>query len=306
MIPVKPGAQGRGYAGRTMMSEISRRFTRQSLWGLRRAPGDSVRGRVVEQRWRWPSMLALTGTIPAFYLDMLQALPSAWAVAAYALAAAVIAAALVHTGWRSRHLARHVAANPLDVLLVLGLLAAALMPASGLSSGALALRLGVSLLTLVRMVWALQHLITRGGLMYLLFSATMILGLCGLGFWILEPRATTLGDGLWLAFTTAATVGYGDIVPSTPASKIFSVFVVMLGYGVLSLVTAAIATQWVEAEERQIEREILRDVHHQMDALRAEIKHLRQDLQLARVAPALPGAPGAATGTLQADAEPEP
>lgn len=287
-----------------MMSEISRRFRRQSLWGLRRAPGESVRGRLVEQRWRWPSMVALTGTIPAFYMDMQQALPSAWAVAAYALAACVIATALLHTAWRSRHLAGHVAANPLDVLLVLGLLAAAVLPASGLSSGALALRLGVSLLTLVRMVWALQHLITRGGLMYLLFSATMVLGLCGLGFWVLEPRATSLGDGLWLAFTTAATVGYGDIVPSTPASKIFSVFVVMLGYGVLSLVTAAIATQWVEAEERQIEREILRDVHHQMDALRAEIKHLRQDLHLARTVPA--GSQATAPGIADEGARREP
>ena len=265
-----------------MMSEISRRFRRQSMWGLRRAPGDSVRGRVVEQHWRWPSLLALAGTIPAFYLEMLQAVPTAWAAAAYALASVVVATALVHTGWRSRRLGPHVAANPLDVLLALGLLAAAVLPDSSHSTAALAMRLVVALLTLLRMVWALQHLITRGGLMYMLFSATLILGLCGLGFWVLEPRATTLGDGLWLAFTTAATVGYGDIVPSTPASKIFSVFVVMLGYGVLSLVTAAIAAQWVEAEERQIEREILRDVHRQMDALRAEISRLRDDLNLSR------------------------
>ena len=87
-----------------------------------------------------------------------------------------------------------------------------------------------------------------------------------------------MADGLWLAFTTAATVGYGDIVPSTPASKIFSVFVVMLGYGVVSLVTAAIATKWVETEERAIEREVLRDMHHQMDALRQEVAGLREQM----------------------------
>jgi voltage-gated potassium channel Kch len=92
-----------------------------------------------------------------------------------------------------------------------------------------------------------------------------------------EPKAITLGDGLWLAFTTAATVGYGDIVPSTPASKIFSVFVVMLGYGVLSLVTAAIATRWIGTEERIIEREILRGMHHEMLALKQEIAALRQE-----------------------------
>ena len=73
-------------------------------------------------------------------------------------------------------------------------------------------------------------------------------------------------------------MGYGDIVPSTPASKIFSVFVVMLGYGVVSLVTAAIATRWVETEERVIEHAVLRDMHRQMDALREELAGLRRDL----------------------------
>jgi voltage-gated potassium channel len=84
-----------------------------------------------------------------------------------------------------------------------------------------------------------------------------------------------LGDGLWLAFTTAATVGYGDIVPSTPASKIFAVFVVLLGFAVLSLVTASIAAMWVESHERRIEREILHDLHAQVRALRQDIAELR-------------------------------
>lgn len=272
-----------------MTSEISRRFHRGSLWGLRRAPGDSVRGRVTEQRWRWPSVLMLALTAPAFYVELLHSAPQWLATLAYLMAALTIATALLHTGWHSGRLAQHVAANPLDVALAGGLALAALLPPSSESIGALTWRLVVAFMTLVRMVWALQHLITRGGLLYMLLSATLTLGLCGVGFWWLEPRAETLGDGLWLAFTTAATVGYGDIVPSTPASKIFSVFVVMLGYGVLSLVTAAIATRWIETEERIIEREILRDVHRQMDALRSEIVALRQDLAAVRaLAPLLP------------------
>ncbi|MGL4576720.1 MAG: ion channel, partial [Burkholderiaceae bacterium] len=55
--------------------------------------------------------------------------------------------------------------------------------------------------------------ITRRGFVYSLVLCVLILGAGGVGFWILEPRATSLADGLWLAFTTAATVGYGDIVP---------------------------------------------------------------------------------------------
>jgi voltage-gated potassium channel len=125
---------------------------------------------------------------------------------------------------------------------------------------------------------AIHIRLDRGSLGYLLASATALLALCGLGFWWLEPTALTWADGLWLAFTTAATVGYGDIVPSTPASKVFSVFVVMLGFGVLSLVTAAIASRWIKTEERIIEREVLRDMHREMAALHRELAALRQNL----------------------------
>ena len=245
-----------------------------------------MRGRVSEQRWPWPTVLVLALTVPAFYVELLRAAPQWLATVAYWLSALTLAAALLHTGWRSRRLVGHVAASPTDVALVAGLMLAALLPPSSESSPALAVRLVVAFMTLLRVVWALQHLLTRSGLVYMLLSSAMILGLCGVGFWWLEPSATTLGDGLWLAFTTAATVGYGDIVPSTPASKIFSVFVVVLGFGVLSLVTAAIATRWIETEERIIEREILRDVHRQRDALHQEIVALRRDLSQVRAASA--------------------
>lgn len=261
-----------------MIGDLSQRFSRGSLWGLRQAPRDAVRGRQVERRWRWPVLVMLACTIPAFYAELLDE-PTPWiAKLAYALAALVTGLALVHTAVRSGGLARHLGANPLELALVGGLAVSVLLPESAHSTGALLFRLGVAFMTLVRMVWGIQHLITRGGLTYMLALAASVLGLCGIGFWWLEPKAHTLADGLWLAFTTAATVGFGDIVPSTPASKIFSVFVVMLGYGVLSLVTAAIATKWVETEERNIEHEILRDMHRQIDGLRHELAALRADL----------------------------
>jgi voltage-gated potassium channel len=261
-----------------MLADLSDRLSRGALWGLRQPPREEVRARAVERRWRWPVLLVLSATIPAFYAELLENARPLAATTAYGLAAAVTAIALLHAALRSRSVRRHLDNNPLDIVLVLGLTAAAWLPPSSVSTVALIFRLAVALMTLVRMVWAMQHLITRGGLAYMLLTAGAVLALCGIGFWWLEPKALNLADGLWLAFTTAATVGYGDIVPSTPASKIFSVFVVMLGYGVLSLVTAAIATKWVETEERMIEREILRDLHRQIDSLRQDIAGLRVEL----------------------------
>ena len=114
----------------------------------------------------------------------------------------------------------------------------------------------------------------RRGLWYSLALCLLILLIGGVGFWALEPGIDTLQDGLCLAFTTVATVGYGDTVPQTHMGRVFAVVVVLLGLAVLSLVTASLAALFVEreveADERQIEVDLLREIRalrHQVNAL---------------------------------------
>lgn len=122
--------------------------------------------------------------------------------------------------------------------------------------------------------------IARRGVMYSLILCAAILLLGGFGFWLLDPGVQTLPEGLWLAFTTAATVGYGDVVPSTHASRMFAVVVVLLGLAVLSLATASLAAIFVEkdveqGEELQIEHELMREIRH----LREEVQSLHREIQ---------------------------
>lgn len=251
-------------------------------WGLSRPSvlnGEAMR---CELRWRWPVLLALLATVPAFYIELLKDLPTPLAVTIYLFAAAMLVGSLWRVARLLDHPRQYLRSKALDLTLIAGLLIAAALPPSIESGPSLAVRLLVSLLTLLRMVWAVKSWVTRGGLAYLLLMALLVLGFCGVGFWALEPRAHSLGDGLWLAFTTAATVGYGDIVPTTPAAKIFSVFVVLLGYAVLSLVTAAIAAMWVETSERRLESDLLRDMHAQLRSVHKELADLRRDLQADR------------------------
>lgn len=223
------------------------------------------------------TLAALLATIPAFYAELINEGSPLWATSAYLLAATLLAAGLV-SGHRRMPRPTLLLPRVLDAALLLGLVAAALAPPSSGSRAALVLRLAVAFLTLAAMVWRMQRWVTRGGVAYIMLVALGVLLACGAGYWWLEPNTPTLADGLWLAFTTAATVGFGDVVPSTPASRIFSVFVVLLGYGVLSLATAAIATSWIETEERRIEREILRDLHLRLGSLHEEIAALRREL----------------------------
>lgn len=127
--------------------------------------------------------------------------------------------------------------------------------------------------------------IARQGVIYSVILCGAILLLGGVGFWLLDPNVKTIEDGLWLAFTTAATVGYGDMVPSTHASRGFSVIVVLLGLAVLSLTTASLSAIFVEkdveeAEVRPIEQELMREIKH----LRDEVHALRHEVNSEKLA----------------------
>ncbi|MDO9315760.1 MAG: potassium channel family protein [Burkholderiaceae bacterium] len=234
------------------------------------------------QRVEW---VALVATIPAFYMAMLS-VHRPITMLLYGLACGASAFVIwreAGQAWRTASRSSIYAHHQLGLLLASALLLSAALPA-GESMDVLGVRLATAVLVLMRLGESLQPRLWRGGLPYLLTLAIGVLGLCGLGFWLLEPRAQTFGDGLWLAFTTAATVGYGDIVPSTPEAKIFAVFVVLMGFAVLSTVTASIAAKWVQSEERRIEREILHDLHLELKTIRDELTLLR-DEQRARVEP---------------------
>lgn len=233
-------------------------------------------------------LIALVASVPAFY-DSMMPTPATWATWMYIISGAVV----VGTTWQARQararqgnideptqgfsaLYPRTTQEGLDWFLGFGLLLSAVLPQSNVSHLGLAWRLVIALLLLYRMVIISLPLFTETGLARLLAMGGSVLGLCGIGFYWLDPEVRTINEGLWLAFSTAATVGYGDVVPSTTASRIFSVFVVLLGYGLLSLVTASIAAMFVGTQERRVEREILRDMHAQITSLRAEIENLRQ------------------------------
>ena len=120
------------------------------------------------------------------------------------------------------------------------------------------------------MHWVMQRHLTQ-----ILVIATVLLAISGGGFYWLEPKIDSYADGLWLAFITAATVGYGDLVPSAPASRIFAVFIVLLGYAIFSLVTASIAALFVSEDEQGLEKEL----HGEIQTLRGEIRALRYEIE---------------------------
>lgn len=227
-----------------------------------------------------PLPAALLLTIPGFYLVLDGTSPwLPWAgqllygLAALLCCAHLLTPARCHGRARARHW-RH-----LDRLLLLVIAASIWPSAPPWSNMEWLLRLlGCAAIFARLLSLAARHVAPRP-LLRTSFASLAMLLVAGAGFYWLEPHVHSFGDGLWLAFTTGATVGYGDIVPSTPASRILAVFIVLLGYAVLSLVTASIAAVLVGEDEKRLRRELhadMRLLQHQITLLREEIAAQRE------------------------------
>ena len=84
--------------------------------------------------------------------------------------------------------------------------------------------------------------------------AVSVLGMFGLG-WLFSAVETTqhlsVGDGVWFALVTAATVGYGDIVPSNAAGRFIASALMVLGLVVVGLLTGAIAERFTRTTRHE-------------------------------------------------------
>jgi voltage-gated potassium channel len=62
-----------------------------------------------------------------------------------------------------------------------------------------------------------------------------------------------IGDGLWWAIQTVTTVGYGDLVPTSPGGRLIAALVMLVGIGFLTLITAAITSTFIETARRRVD-----------------------------------------------------
>jgi voltage-gated potassium channel len=61
-----------------------------------------------------------------------------------------------------------------------------------------------------------------------------------------------IGDGLWWAIQTVTTVGYGDLVPASTTGRLMAAFVMVVGIGFLTVITAAITSAFVESARQRL------------------------------------------------------
>lgn len=270
------------------------------------AQDDNARAHHWQHRLHWVMVAVAMMSVPAYLLTIADLSP-VWHHIASLLDFVILVAFVVELVWMLRVSSfpvRYFFENWLNVVIIVGAAAAALGAATEWIAIVRAMRAAVAVLVVVRTATEFRILFTRRGAPMLTGIAFMtMLGLGGLFFW-LDPAIKSFWDGLWLAFITGATVGYGDVVPTTGATRFIAVLTVLIGVALMTLFTANVVTFFIGGEETKMRESLQRDIvtlrgqiaqlldaeelritlelHKEIRALREELAEMRSELEALR------------------------
>ncbi|WP_027964374.1 potassium channel family protein [Halalkalibacillus halophilus] len=84
----------------------------------------------------------------------------------------------------------------------------------------------------------------------LLATVLLLMTLFGYLIHLIEPNEfPNVFDGIWWAFITGATVGYGDFVPQSIPGRLFTILLILAGGGLLTFYMVTISSGTVKQEE---------------------------------------------------------
>lgn len=236
-------------------------------------PGDDERAYLWERRLHLVMIGVALLAVPALWLED-QADRHAWLDVGAGVELFITAAFSAELLWMLflvRAKGAYLARNWLDVAIIAFSVASVL----GLQTQWVALvrlsRLALVAALFARGIGAIRRLFRRAALPYVFGMGLVAVLAGGAGFYWLEPTVHTYAEGLWLAFATGSTVGYGDFVPTTAASRLLAVLMVVVGFGLLSAMTAGIAALLIGEDETRLRQEMHRDIRAMREDLAAMI-----------------------------------
>ncbi len=141
------------------------------------------------------------------------------------------------------------------------------------------LRFFLVIMKLANLSQTIRAVLSRNNLGLTIMAVWLFTVFAGVMMTAIEPSFQNLSDGLWWAWVTVTTVGYGDVVPETNAGRILAGLVMLIGMGLFSLITASFSAFFIAKEERKIvrkEEEVLEKEAQVLVGEQRILHHLQQ------------------------------
>jgi voltage-gated potassium channel len=230
--------------------------------------------RTVARVFELPVIIAALLVIPVVVIESSSSLHEPWTtLAAYLnwviwlVFVAELLAYLLVVPDRLRWIRQH----PLEVAIVV--LTPPLLPASLQAIRVLRL---LRLLPLLRLAQLGRRAFSTEGLRFGGLAAALTALGGGAAFSAVEHQQSTW-DGVWWALTTMTTVGYGDVYPKTVAGRIIGIVMMLIGIGLIAILTGAVAERFLARDVEAIESEIAEEADS-VDGLVLEVRAIRERL----------------------------
>jgi voltage-gated potassium channel len=244
-------------------------------------PHDRPEAYLWERRLHWVMVGIALLALPSFYLEAVYR-QGALYWTGRALDAFILVAFSAEFIWMmtlTRQRGLYVLRNWLNLLIIASAAFSLWHVSTDWFAVARLMRLAYVSMVMARALGAMRQVLTPASVPFLLGWGVLIFALGGGVFYWLEPTVHTFGEGLWLAFVTGSTIGYGDFIPTTTGSRILAVFMVLVGFAMLSLVTASFVAFFVGEDEKKLRREMhadIKELRQELAALRSEVAKLAE------------------------------
>lgn len=129
-------------------------------------------------------------------------------------------------------------------------------------------------------VWYEKLTLPRAVVTVISIATTLVL-LAGLLVRLVEPEVfTSIGLAYWWAVVTVTTVGYGDVVPESPAGRIVATMLMLTGLGLIPTLTSITVSILVGKRARAQHEDLTRQGEEHAAALKrieARLDQLGED-----------------------------
>lgn len=240
-------------------------------------PSEHGKARLWAQRLEWPLLLVALWIPIQWYLDETGAIsPSLsrifdWIIWLVFLSETSLLTVLV------RDKKRYLANNWMNLVIIIGGLPIAwrFTPLIGALRN---LRLLMMLFILMRISRRLREVLAGARVGTALVIVAIVVMISGIIVTRLEPSMGTVWDGMWYAWVTMSHTGYGDIVPKTPAARIFGGILILLGVVLTTVLTASLSVfligsevgEKIEKEELSVD-DTLRDILARLESIEQKL-----------------------------------
>ncbi len=137
----------------------------------------------------------------------------------------------------------------------------------------IALEVFINASSTFRMLLARNHLGTTLGVSLIIMVVAGIL-IAGI-----DPAIDTVWEGLWWAWVTITTVGYGDVVPVSAEGRILGAILILLGVGLFAMLTASFSVLFISRSEDRMEENIEKQVSQKESQTMAQLNRIERRME---------------------------